>query len=60
MSKAPFITDEDLHAYIDGALEEERAVLVRQALAENAAMAQRVAQFQADKAMFKSVFATRW
>jgi len=56
VSKAPFISDEDLHAYIDGALEEERAVLVREALAQNAALAERVALFQADKAMFKSVF----
>jgi anti-sigma factor RsiW len=56
VSKAYFISDEDLHAYIDGALEEERAVAVREALAENAALAERVAQFQADKAMFKSVY----
>jgi anti-sigma factor RsiW len=56
VSKAYFISDEDLHAYIDGALEEERAVVVREALAENAALAERVAQFQADKAMFKSVY----
>ena len=56
MSKAYFISDEDLHAYIDGALEEERAVIVREALAENATLAERIAQFQADKAMFKSVY----
>lgn len=56
MSKAPFISDEDLHAYIDGALEEDRAAMVRQALTENTVLAERVAQFQADKAMFKSVF----
>jgi len=56
VSKAPFISDEDLHAYIDGALGEERAAVVRQALAGNAEMAQRIAQFQSDKAMFKSVF----
>ena len=56
MSKAYFISDEDLHAYIDGALEEDRAAVVREALAENAALAERIALFQADKAMFKSVF----
>jgi len=50
------IHDEDLHAYIDGALSEDRALLVRQALAEDAALAKRVALFEADKAMFKSVY----
>jgi len=50
------ISDEDLHAYIDGALSEDRARLVREALAENAALAERVALFEADKAMFKSVY----
>ena len=48
MSKAYFISDEDLHAYIDGALEEDRAAVVREALAENAALAERIALFQAD------------
>jgi anti-sigma factor RsiW len=50
------ISDQDLHAYIDGALEEERALIVREALAQNAALAERVAAFQADKAMFKTVY----
>lgn len=50
------ISDEDLHAYIDGALDEERALQVREALAENAALAERAALFEADKAMFKSVY----
>jgi len=52
-----FISDEELHAYIDGALEADRAQLVRQALAQNPALAERVALFQADKAMFKTVYA---
>jgi anti-sigma factor RsiW len=52
-----FISDEDLHAYIDGALDEERALAVRDALAGNAALAERVALFQADKAMLKSIYA---
>jgi anti-sigma factor RsiW len=56
VSDPRLINDEDLHAYIDGALSEERALLVRKALAENAALAERVALFQADKAMFKTVF----
>ena len=56
MTNPHLIKDEDLHAYIDGALSEERALLVRQALAENAALAERAALFQADKAMFKTVY----
>ena len=50
------ISDEDLHAYVDGALGEGRALLVRNALAENPELAERVALFQADKAMFKTVY----
>jgi anti-sigma factor RsiW len=57
VSNPHFISDEDLHAYIDGALEEERAQLVRKALAGDAALAERVAAFQADKAMLKAVYA---
>jgi len=51
------ISDEELHAYVDGVLEGERAVLLRQAMAQDAALAERVALFQADKAMFKAAFA---
>ncbi len=50
------INDDDLHAYIDGALSEDRTLLVRQALTEDAVLAERVALFEADKAMFKSVY----
>ena len=57
MNNPHFISDEDLHAYVDGALAEERAILVRNALAANAALAERAALFAADKAMFKSVYA---
>ncbi len=57
MSNPHFISDEDLHAYIDGALEEERALAVRNALAQDAALAERAASFQADKAMLKAVYA---
>jgi anti-sigma factor RsiW len=56
VSNPGHISDEDLHAYIDGALEEERAQMVRNALMENAALAQRAALFQADKTMFKTVY----
>jgi anti-sigma factor RsiW len=51
------ISDEDLHAYIDGVLEERRALAVRNALARNAALAERAALFRADKAMLKAVYA---
>ena len=57
MNNLPLISDEDLHAYIDGALAEDRALLVRKALAADPALAERVALFAADKAMFKAVYA---
>lgn len=57
MSDQHFISDEDLHAYIDGALAEEHALAVRKALATDPALAERVALFQADKAMLKAVYA---
>lgn len=57
MSNPHFINDEDLHAYVDGMLEEARAAQVRDALADNPGLAERVARFQADKAMFKTVYA---
>jgi len=51
------IGDEDLHAYIDGALGEERVAAVRDALAKDPALAARVALFQADKALLKAAYA---
>jgi len=57
VSNQPLVSDEDLHAYVDGALDEDRAYAVRNALAGNAALAERVALFQADKAMLKAVYA---
>jgi anti-sigma factor RsiW len=57
VSNQHFISDEDLHAYIDGALKEGRVLAVRDALARNAALAERAALFQADKAMLKAVYA---
>jgi anti-sigma factor RsiW len=57
MSNHPLISDEDLHAYVDGALEESRALAVRNALARNADLAERAALFQADKAMLKAIYA---
>ncbi|HET7085840.1 MAG TPA: hypothetical protein VFI23_13775 [Rhizomicrobium sp.] len=56
MNSPHFISDEDLHAYIDGALSEARAQLVKTALAGNPALAERAALFQADKALFKTVY----
>jgi anti-sigma factor RsiW len=57
VSNLHIISDEDLHAYIDGALTEERAVAVRQALASDPELAERAALFAADKAMFKTIYA---
>jgi anti-sigma factor RsiW len=57
VSNQPLISDEDLHAYVDGALDGDRALAVRNALAGNAALAERAALFQADKAMLKAVYA---
>jgi anti-sigma factor RsiW len=57
VSKQLLISDEDLHAYIDGALDEDRALAVRNALAGNAVLAERAALFLADKAMLKAVYA---
>lgn len=57
MSNQHLISDEDLHAYIDGELAEERALVVRQALASDPVLAERAALFEADKAMFKAVYA---
>jgi len=57
VSKHPLISDEDLHAYVDGALEESRALAVRDALARNTDLAERAALFQADKAMLKAIYA---
>jgi len=56
VSNQLLISDEDLHAYIDGVLEEGRALVVRDALAGNAALAERAALFQADKTMLKAVY----
>jgi anti-sigma factor RsiW len=57
VSNHPLISDEDLHAYIDGALEGDRALAVRNALARDGALAERAALFQADKAMLKAIYA---
>jgi anti-sigma factor RsiW len=56
VSNHPLISDEDLHAYVDGALEESRALAVRDVLARNTDLAERAALFQADKAMLKAVY----
>ena len=42
MSNPRIISDEDLHAYIDGALDEARALEVEKLLAENRAETARV------------------
>jgi len=57
VSNPRIISDEDLHAYIDGALDEARALEVEKLLAENPSLAERAALFQADKALLKSLYA---
>jgi anti-sigma factor RsiW len=57
VSNPLLISDDDLHAYVDGALEEGRALAVREALARNTALAERAALYRADKAMLKTVYA---
>jgi len=56
VNDTPIISDEELHAYIDGALGAERARAVEQALAKDPELAERAASFQTDKAMFKTVY----
>ena len=57
MSDPKFINDEEVNGYIDGELGAECAEMVRKALADNASLAERVALYQADKAMLKAIHA---
>jgi anti-sigma factor RsiW len=51
------ITDLDLHAYIDGELDDDRARAVEGAAARDAALAERLAAYRADKEMLKNIYA---
>jgi anti-sigma factor RsiW len=50
------ISESELHAYVDGALEANRANAVAARLAADPALAHRVAGFKADMAMLKKVY----
>jgi anti-sigma factor RsiW len=53
----PKITDLDLHAYIDGELDEGRALAVEEAALRDAALAERLAAYRSDKEMLKNIYA---
>ena len=50
------ISESELHAYVDGALEADRANAVAARLAADPALAHRVTGFKADMAMLKKVY----
>ena len=56
MSGAGNIRDEDLHAFLDGALDAEQARMVAAAIDADPALAARLAGFRADKAMLKTAY----
>ncbi len=56
MSNDKEISESELHAYIDGALDRDRADTVAARLAADPALAHRVAGFKADMAMLKKVY----
>jgi anti-sigma factor RsiW len=50
------LTDADLHGYMDGELDSERRALVAGQLAQDPALAAKIAAFSADKARFAQAF----
>jgi anti-sigma factor RsiW len=56
METIPILTDEDLHAFIDGELDEARAVQVAMAIAGSAELAARVDGFVADRDMIARIY----
>lgn len=50
------ISDNDLHAYIDGALDASRTRIVEAALADDPALAERAAKFADDRRMLKKIY----
>ena len=57
MSAQPIITEEELHAFIDGEIESSRRDEIARLLSADAALAQRVAEFRKDKQRLASIFA---
>ncbi|MDE1150318.1 MAG: hypothetical protein PW843_27540 [Azospirillaceae bacterium] len=55
-SNHPSITEVDLHAFLDGELSEDRARLVEAALLADPALAERLAGYEADKAMMNRLY----
>ncbi len=57
MSERMDISESELHAYVDGALDADRARAVARSLADDPALANRVAAFRADMAMLNCLVA---
>ena len=58
MSPRPAISEEELHAFIDGELDPARRNAVERLLEEDAALAERVVKFREDKRRLASIYAT--
>jgi anti-sigma factor RsiW len=56
MSADRDIPDTDLHAYLDGALDQDRAQAVKAAILADAGLAARLSDFRADKDLLKKVY----
>ena len=56
MTGAENIRDEDLHAFLDGALDAGQARIIAAAIEADPVLAARLAGFRADKAMLKTVY----
>lgn len=57
MNTEPVVTEDDLHAYIDGALPPDRRLDVERALTRDASAARRVAGFTAQRAALRAALA---
>ncbi len=57
MSARPFIAEEELHAFIDGELDQARRDAIERILREDAALAERVAKYRKDNERLVSIYA---
>jgi anti-sigma factor RsiW len=57
MSTRPLIAEEELHAFIDGELDQARHDAIERILSEDTALAERVAKYRQDKERLASVYA---